>query len=239
MRCPDPRYDLDRSARIEPSTELDGLLRRYLQAAEGALSRNTERALRADIAIFTAWCKDHAQVSLPVEQLEWIGLPGRRGGGSPASVIHRAGAVEIRRQGRVERLLGDVDPAGRMARLLIVIADPLNLRGTHGESDLPLLIGSYVAVEIHGRTLEDAIAVPRRALREVHGDRDNGAREGIWIMGDDGRLETRETEVIWRGEERVIVAGGLAAGERLIVSNIATPIEGMKLAVAGAGDAGG
>lgn len=61
------------------------------------------------------------QVSLPVEDLEWIDTPG-----SPATVAHRAGAVEIRREGRVARLLGDVDPAGRMARLLIVIDDPLN-----------------------------------------------------------------------------------------------------------------
>jgi multidrug efflux pump subunit AcrA (membrane-fusion protein) len=98
------------------------------------------------------------QVSLPVEHLQWIEIPGRGGRGSPATVVHSAGSLEIRRPGRLERLLGDVDPAGRMARLLVVIDDPLNLRGRQAESDLPLLIGSYVTVEIHGRTIRDAVA---------------------------------------------------------------------------------
>ena len=177
------------------------------------------------------------QVSLPVAHLAWIEIPGgdRRGAaasGSPATVVQTAGAVEIRRQGRVERLLGDVDPDGRMARLLIVIDDPLNLSGRHGDSDLPLLLGSYVTVEIRGRTIDDAVSIPRRALREVHADGDGGAREGLWIVDADDRLAIREAEVIWRTQETVIVANAIADGERLIISTLATPIEGMKLAIA-------
>lgn len=167
------------------------------------------------------------RVSLPVEHLEWIEIPGREGRrGSSATVTHRAGAVENRRQGRIERLLGNVDPAGRMARLLIAIEDPL------GGPDLPLLLGSYVTVEIHGRMIDDAISIPRRALREIHLDDTAGAREGFWIMDGDDRLATYQAEVLWRGEETVIIANGLADGERLITSSIATPIEGMKLSVA-------
>jgi RND family efflux transporter MFP subunit len=173
------------------------------------------------------------QVSLPVEHLEWIEIPGRGGRrGSRATVIHSAGSVEISRQGRVERLLGDVEPAGRMARLLIVIDDPLNLGGRHPESGLPLLLGSYVTVEIHGRTIEDAIVIPRRALREVHVEGANGAREGLWIMNGDDRLAIREAEVVWRTEDTVMVSNGFADGERLITSTIATPIKGMRLSVA-------
>lgn len=172
------------------------------------------------------------QVSLPVDHLQWIEIPKRGGRGSPATVVHRAGSLEIRRPGRLERLLGDVDPAGRMARLLVVIDDPLNLRRRQTESDLPLLIGSYVTVEIHGRTIRDAVVIPRRALRELQADAAGGAREGLWIMDGDDRLATREAEVVWRTEDTVIVGNSLADGERLITSPIATPIEGMKLSVA-------
>jgi RND family efflux transporter MFP subunit len=172
------------------------------------------------------------QVSLPVAHLEWIELPGRNGRhGSPATVFHHAGAVEIRREGRVERLLGDVDPAGRMARLLIVIEDPLNLQRRPQGSDLPLLIGSYVTVEIRGRTINNVVVIPRRALREHHVEGTIGTREGLWIMDDDDRLSSRQAEVIWRTEETVIVSNGFVDGERLVTSNIATPIEGMKLTV--------
>ena len=33
------------------------LLNAYFQAATGAISPNTERALRADVHVFTAWCR--------------------------------------------------------------------------------------------------------------------------------------------------------------------------------------
>jgi RND family efflux transporter MFP subunit len=172
------------------------------------------------------------QVSLPVAHLEWIEIPGRDGRhGSPATVTHSAGSIEIRREGRIERLLGDVDPAGRMARLLIVIEDPLNLQRQHQGSGLPLLIGSYVTVEIRGRMIDNVVVIPRRALRELHVDGAIGTRQGLWLMDDDDRLSSRQAEVIWRTEETVIVSNGFADGERLITSNIATPIEGMKLTV--------
>ncbi len=94
------------------------------------------------------------------------------------------------------------------------------------------MIGSYVTVEIHGRTINNAVVIPRRALREVHVEGANGAREGLWIMDDHDRLSSRQAEVIWRSEETVIVANGFADGERLITSTIATPINGMKLSLA-------
>ncbi len=201
---------------------------------------------QAEVATLVGTDAYRVQVSLPVEHLAWIEVPGSGGRGSEVTVVHRAGAVEIRRQGRLDRLLGDVDPAGRMARLLIVIDDPLNLRGgSPAESDLPLLIGSYVTAEIHGRTIDGAVVIPRRALRELAPEAAEATREGLWIMDGDDRLATREAEVVWRTEDTVIVRGrpggaptqqGLADGERLITSPIATPIEGMKLTVATAAD---
>ena len=35
------------------------------KAARGALAENTERALRSDLAIFTAWCDEHGESTLP------------------------------------------------------------------------------------------------------------------------------------------------------------------------------
>jgi hypothetical protein len=39
--------------------------------------------------------------------------------------------------------------------------------------------------------------------------------------------------VVWRDRERVLVAGGLAAGERVVTSAIPTPVNGMRLRVVG------
>lgn len=88
---------------------------------------------------------------------------------------------------------------------------------------------------IQGRTIDDAVVIPRRALREMHVDGEVGARQGLWIMDGDDRLAIREAAVVWRGEETVILSNNLADGERLIVSTLGTPIEGMKLTVAAGG----
>jgi RND family efflux transporter MFP subunit len=171
------------------------------------------------------------QVSLPVADLTWIELPSRRQNhGASAEVVYGAGELEIVRQGYVQRLLGDVDPAGRLARLLIVVENPLGL-GDAAEAGAPLLIGAYVTVRIAGRTVDNVVKVPRRALREVTVDGANGTREGLWIMNQDDRLQTCVAEVIWRNADSVLVRNGFSDGERIVTSSIPTPIEGMKLVV--------
>ena len=42
-----------------------GPLAVYLEAARGAFSHNTERALRADVEIFASWCRRHVRAALP------------------------------------------------------------------------------------------------------------------------------------------------------------------------------
>ena len=44
-----------------PAEDFEGCIR----TAEGALSRNTERALRADLRLFAAWCGERGLVALP------------------------------------------------------------------------------------------------------------------------------------------------------------------------------
>ena len=58
-------YDLKRS--FEPG-DLGGAgepLTAYLEEARGALSPNTERALRADVEVFRAWCRRHFREAFP------------------------------------------------------------------------------------------------------------------------------------------------------------------------------
>lgn len=170
------------------------------------------------------------QVSVPVASLPWIEFPSDEGAsGSKARITYRAGTVLVERQGHVVRLLGDLDPAGRLARVLVAIHDPLNQ--DRDPSDLPLLVGAYVDVEVFGKTMDDVVVVPRVALRDVAAmDTAEGTGiEGIWIMDDDDRLEMRPVEVVWRAKDSVFLRNGFRDGERLIVSRIASPIEGMKL----------
>jgi len=161
------------------------------------------------------------QAALPVSKLDAIAIPGVNGSkGSKAKVAHEAshGCVTSR-EGQVVRLLGDLDPAGRMARVLIRFDDPL---GVKPGPRLPLLLGAYVRVEIEGKPLNDVYVLPRSALREGN---------TVWVMDADDRLAIRKVEIAWRQPDTVLIGSGLQPGARVIVSRIPVPIPGMKLRV--------
>lgn len=176
------------------------------------------------------------QVSVPVEALSYIRLPGQGGAkeGSEALVWQKVGDTRVQRRGEVLRVLPDLDPGGTMARILVGIDDPVALSdddgGDEGEADgeplqgmdIPILLNSYVNVEIEGPTLDDVIEVPRVALRD--GDQ-------IYVMDDQGKLRIRRVNVAWRRPDTILVSSGLESGEALVVSRVATPVEGTLLRV--------
>ena len=160
------------------------------------------------------------QVSVPVDRLSWIHIPGVNSKeGSPAEVIQQAGTeIEIKREGRVIKLQSSLDPRGKMARLLVEVDDPLGTPGENG-AVMPLLLGGYVNVRIQGLQVEDALAIPRRALRE---------QSRVWVMSEK-RLQIRKVQVVWVREETVFVRGELRPGELVVTSRIPAAIEGMLL----------
>lgn len=157
------------------------------------------------------------QVSLPVERLAWIRIPRNRSEkGADVTVLYRG----YRRQGTVTRLLGDLETEGRMARILVSVKDPLGLAGTSPDGAPPMLIGEYVRVEITGRQLTNVYRIPRTALR------DNST---IWLLTEDNTLGILPVETVWRDNDHVLMRDGITAGQRLIVSDLATPVAGMPL----------
>lgn len=154
----------------------------------------------------TYWIK----VSIPVDRLPWLEIPG-----SDVKVSSGSGAV---RHGRVIKLLGDLEEKGRMARLLVEIDDPLCLRPENADKK-PLLLGEFVRAEISGREQENVCRIPRNALHE---------NRFVWIAQND-KLDIREVGILWRDAEQVLVCNGVADGEQLIVSDMTTPIQGMDI----------
>jgi RND family efflux transporter MFP subunit len=159
-------------------------------------------------------------------QLKWLDIP-KRNGDSGANVTIRNNGVwgEDRfRTGRVICLLGEVETQGRLARLLVTVDDPFCLKPQN--QNLPqLLMGSYISAEIEGRTLSDVFPIQRSHLRD---------NDTVWIMDDDGQLEIRQVQIVFRGPDRVYVNEGLAENEKLVVTDIAAPVAGMPLRVDGA-----
>ena len=57
--------DFEPFVRVEHAAEVGDQLAAYFEAARGAFSRNTERALRADVEIFVSWCRQQVLPALP------------------------------------------------------------------------------------------------------------------------------------------------------------------------------
>ena len=80
--------------------------------------------------------------------------------------------------------------------------------------------GLFVRAEVSGAKLENVIAVPRSAVR---------GRNEIAVMNDEDELESRQLQIVRSTSETLFVTDGINDGERLIMTKLDLPVEGMKL----------
>jgi RND family efflux transporter MFP subunit len=161
-------------------------------------------------------------VPLPLEEAAWLDIPrrGAKEAGSKAEVRRQLGGREYTWSGKVIRSLGAIDPASRMARVVVAIDDPYNLRGRRPAHQPELAVGMFVEVRLEGAPLADIVAVPRLALRE---------NDTVWLMDEDNRLHMRQVQVLRIERDEALVREGLDEGDRLVLTNLSGAAEGMKL----------
>ncbi len=169
--------------------------------------------------VATIYGLDAVEIPLPLDdrELGWFELPAAGEEGPTATVSTHFAGREHRWQARVERLEGQVDPRSRMVRVVVVVEQPF----AESEGRPPLLPGTFVDVEIAGRELDEAISIPRAALRS--GDK-------VWVL-DGTTLRIRDVEVLRRERLRALLGGGLAAGERIVTSSLDAATDGMTVRV--------
>lgn len=169
-------------------------------------------------ALATLYASDQAEVSLPIadRQLAFLNLPiGHRGElpleRQPAVTLSAEYAGrQLTWKGRVVRTEAQIDVASRM---LHVIA-----RVSNADQEAPLSVGLFVTAEIEGLLAEDVVLLPRIALR-------SGNR--VLVVDDQNRLHFRDVEPLRLYQDQVIIKSGLQSGDRVCVSPLQTPIEGM------------
>jgi len=155
------------------------------------------------------------EVTVPVDQLRWIELPGAR-----ARIFNEAAwGATAHRVGKVIRLLSDLEQQGRMARLLVEVADPLDLRKENANQP-KLLLGDYVRIKIEGVELKNVAMVDRRLVREGN---------NVWVMNDRNQLEIRPVQIVFRARDKLFIRDSLRPGERLVVTELSAAVDGMLL----------
>jgi len=170
------------------------------------------------------------EASVPAARLDDIRFADTGGDGSSVTITMALGERTVRRSGVVLRPLGDLDPQGRMARVLVAIRDPLALReGAVGQEDR-ILLGSYVRLAIEAGVLQEVYAIPRYALRE---------NSRVWVRDAQGKLGIRRVDIVWRRQEDVLVRDGFSPGDELVTTHLASVVPGMPLDVRTEDDRGG
>ena len=168
-------------------------------------------------------CTDafRVEVSIPMHELAWVKIPtAKNTKGSYVRIVRDLGNGKTAlRTGVVAGLLGDVSQNGRMARLLVLVTDPLSRQQSQGQQ-LPLLLGEYVRVEIDGPLLSDVFVLPRNTLRE-------GSR--LWIKNANNQLEIRQVEVMLGRQDSLLIENGLQDGDEVITSPLPVALPGMAL----------
>lgn len=164
--------------------------------------------------IATVFSTDLAEieVGLPQEELQWISIPGAE------AQIHLVlpGKTE-HWQGYVERQLGTIEETGRLAKVVVVVKDPFNMKQ---QDRTPLRAGTFVDVEIRGRTIGNAFPIPRKAFRE---------NSTVWLVDDSSRVEIRTVHYITKTQDEVLIDSGLNEGDKLITTPLTGVADGLKV----------
>jgi multidrug efflux pump subunit AcrA (membrane-fusion protein) len=120
---------------------------------------------------------------------------------------------------RIVRSEGVIDEKSRVTYAVARIDGPYR-RQAENRSGAPLPIGTFVSASIGGTLAESVIRVPRSALR---------GSDRLMFIDDDSRLQVRTVDVIRTDSEFAYLSGGAQGGERIIVTAIDAPINGMRV----------
>ena len=180
--------------------------------------------VRAGATVGTLLGTDTAEivVPLPLDALPWLTIPRGGGKGTAATVRFAAGAIHYDWPGTLVRTLGEVDPLGRMARVVVAVDDPYLLQQPTTDERPPLAVGSFVDLELQGKLLPAVSILARRALRDA---------DTVWVVDAGSLLRIRQVQVLRRERESVLIGEGLQDGERVIVTALAGAADGLKVRV--------
>lgn len=171
-----------------------------------------------------AFATDVVEIRLPLtdSQLASLGLPigyiAPKNRGASVDFHATVAGREQHWTGQLVRLDAAIDSDTRMLYGIAEVIDPYGANVS--QYKMPLAVGLYVNAIIAGRDVKAAYLISRQALR---------AGNQVYVVNDSGHLDIREVEVTHSSFEDAVIASGLSQGDRVIISSIRNPIQGMVL----------
>lgn len=168
---------------------------------------------------------DYAEVRLPVKQRDvpFLNLPRinqDNDGSSTVELFYEMDGQKHAWPSKVTRYEGVVDTSSRVHYVVAQVDDPYGI----AQSDKEIRIGTFVNARINGKAMESISAIPREA---VHG------ANTIYLVDDTNHLHMAKVNVLRADANNVYTTESIAANQRLVLTNLETPVEGMKLRING------
>ena len=214
------------SAKAEQVRARRNLERTYIRLPYEGIVRSKE----ADIGQFVnpgtrlgvAFSTEFAEVRLPLtdQDLAFVKLPTAAAVAASGNAAGPAVVLSAVQRGMpqewpatIVRTEGVVDEKSRVTYAVARISDPYRL---HGEgSALPM--GSFVTAAIQGTAVGDVLMVQNTAIRSSN---------RLLLVDGESRIRTRTVDVI-RADSQFTYIIGLNEGDRVVVSALESPFDGM------------
>jgi RND family efflux transporter MFP subunit len=165
---------------------------------------------------------DYAEVVVPISQedLQWVLWSEEDAKKTPIDLDFSLKEQNLQWKGFIHRLLGEVDPRGRMAQLVIRVEDPYQIKNNRINHEGVLMEGMMVRAHLPGKTVEQVFAIPSEAIRES---------QSVWLMNEQQQLVVHPIRIIRRNESFVLADGALDDGDLLITTYLPGAAPGMSL----------
>ena len=125
--------------------------------------------------------------------------------------------LDVNWPARFLRASDAVDPRTRSLGIVVAVDEPY--RQAQPGIRPPLIKGMFAEVELRGKAQPGRVVVPLSALHEGH----------VYAVDPEQRLRRRKVELAAEHDDFAVVASGLNAGERIIVSDLPVAIDGMRV----------
>ncbi len=140
-----------------------------------------------------------------------------RAAGVHAIVRPRFAEGDVSWRGRLVRISDSIDAKTRTVGVIVAV-DDVYAQARPGQRP-PLIKGMFVEVELRARALAPRPVLPRSALH-------NGR---VYVVNRQDRLEIRRLRPAFVQGDIAVIAEGLAAGEKVVVSDLTPAIAGQLL----------
>ena len=171
---------------------------------------------------------DYAEIRLPLSERQFAfidleesyrGEDVEKTDGAEVFLTWSVGNESHEWKGRIVRAEGALDARSRQ---LFIVAQVDNPYGKQIDGKPPLKVGSFVQANIRGKLLEGMFVIPRELYRK---------NEYVLVVDKENKLRRRQITVEWGDEQNLVVSGGLEAGERICLTPMNFPVDGMTVAI--------